>query len=113
MSAWRLPFDVEGGDDAVERGRYCLVRGADERFRIDPVEARPGAKLACGERKRRLRSAHPVFGNVVCRGELSELRERQTRVVLIDVAACVRGPRGLGDVLDVVLVREIVRSAKP
>src|SRR5262245_46218470 len=112
MSAWRLPFDVEGGDDAVERRRYGLVRDAHERFWIDAAEVRPGTEFARSERERRLRSTHPVLGKVVRRGELSQLSERRTREVLIEVVSEVRGRRRLGDVLDVVVSREVVRPAE-
>src|SRR5262249_54933656 len=88
MSAWRLPFDVEGGDEATERRRHGLIVDADDRFGIDAAELRPRPKLPRGECERRLRSAHPILGKIVCRRELPQLRERRAREILVEVVPC-------------------------
>src|SRR6185503_16989670 len=105
-----LPGEVEGRDEALQRGRRGLLEARD--LGIEAAVLRPRVQVAAGQGERRRRcDAEEPLRKCVRRRYLAELHEGGILDVLIDVAHRREVADGLGEVEDVVIVREVVGPA--
>src|SRR5689334_19109920 len=106
-----LPGEVEGHDEALQRGRRGLLEARD--LGIEAAVLRPRVQLAAGDGERRRRcDAEEPLRKRVRRRYLAQLHERGILDVLIDVAHRRQVTDRLGEVEDVVIVREVIGPAQ-